>query len=436
MAVQRYYIEDLKEYIGENVEIKGWVYNKRSSGKIKFLILRDGTGFLQCIMVKGEVSEQDFDAYKDAQLEASVKVVGNVRVDTRAPGGIELNVKSFKIIGKSENYPIPKVREDNIPDVGVLLPIRHLWLRSKRQWAIMRIRDTVERAIVKFFEQGKFIRIDAPILTPSACEGTTTLFKTDYFGDMAYLTQSGQLYVEAAAMALGKVYCFGPAFRAEKSKTRRHLTEFWQVEPEVAFAELPDIMKLAESLVSFVVQSVLKERKDELLILGRDITKLENITPPFPRISYDKAVDILHKNGNDTPWGEDFGGDEETIISNAFEKPVIVYNYPAKIKPFYMKKDADSPDKVLCMDILAPEGYGEIIGGSQREDDYDELLRSYNEFNLPLEDYRWYLELRKYGTVPHSGFGMGIERTLAWITGIKHVREAIPFPRLLDRIYP
>ena len=430
------YIEDLKKFIGEEVEIRGWLYNKRSSGKVKFLILRDGSGFVQCVMVKGTVSDELFASFKELTLESSIVLVGVVREEKRAPGGVEIDVKDFKIIQKAIDYPIPKVREENIPDVGVLLPKRHLWLRSKKQWALLRIRDTIEKGIEDFFHDRKFVRIDSPILTPSACEGTTTLFKTDYFGEPAYLSQSGQLYVEAACMAHGKVYCFGPTFRAEKSKTRRHLMEFWMVEPEIAFYELDDIMSLSEEFVEYLVKRVLEEREEELHILGRDLKKLEKIKRPFARITYDEAVKILKDKGMEFEWGDDFGGDEETAISEAFETPVIVHRYPAKIKPFYMKRDPENPDVVLNMDMLAPDGYGEIIGGSQREDDYDTLLKRFEEENLPIEDYTWYLDLRKYGSVPHSGFGLGIERTIVWISGIRHVRESIPFPRLLEKIYP
>ena len=430
------YIEELKKHVGEEVEIRGWVYNKRSSGKVRFVIIRDGTGFLQCVMVKSNLADEVFELYDELSLETSVIVKGKAREDRRAPGGVELELQDLKIMGKSVNFPIPKVREDNIPDVGVLLPIRHLWLRTRKQWALMRIRHTVEKAIHDFFDKNGFIRIDAPILTPSACEGTTTLFETDYFGEKAYLTQSGQLYMEAACMAHGRVYCFGPTFRAEKSKTRRHLMEFWMVEPEIAYAELPDIMENAERFVSYIVERVLEERKEELKTLERDISKLEHVSPPFPKISYTEAVEILKKKGFKFEWGEDFGGDEETAISEEFDKPVIVHRYPAKIKAFYMKRDPQNPELALCMDMLAPEGYGEIIGGGQREDSLEELEKRFDEYDLPKEAYEWYLDLRRYGTVPHAGYGLGIERTIAWISGIRHVREAIPFPRLLEKIYP
>ena len=430
------YIKELKKHVGEEVEIRGWVYNKRSSGKVRFLIIRDGTGFLQCVMVKSNLADEVFELYNELSLETSVIVKGKAREDRRAPGGVELELQDLKIVGKSVNFPIPKVREDNIPDVGVLLPIRHLWLRTRKQWALMRIRHTVEKAIHDFFDKNGFIRIDAPILTPSACEGTTTLFETDYFGEKAYLTQSGQLYMEAACMAHGRVYCFGPTFRAEKSKTRRHLMEFWMVEPEIAYAELPDIMENAERFVSYIVERVLEERKEELKTLERDTSKLEHVSPPFPKISYTEAVEILKKKGFKFEWGDDFGGDEETAISEEFDKPVIVHRYPAKIKAFYMKRDPQNPELALCMDMLAPEGYGEIIGGGQREDSLEELEKRFDEYDLPKEAYEWYLDLRRYGTVPHAGYGLGIERTIAWISGIRHVREAIPFPRLLEKIYP
>ena len=430
------YIKELKKHVGEEVEIRGWVYNKRSSGKVRFLIIRDGTGFLQCVMVKSNLADEVFELYDELSLETSVIVKGKAREDRRAPGGVELELQDLKIVGKSLNFPIPKVREDNIPDVGLLLPIRHLWLRTRKQWVLMRIRHTVEKAIHDFFDKNGFIRIDAPILTPSACEGTTTLFETDYFGEKAYLTQSGQLYMEAACMAHGRVYCFGPTFRAEKSKTRRHLMEFWMVEPEIAYAELPDIMENAERFVSYIVERVLEERKEELKTLERDISKLEHVSPPFPKISYTEAVEILKKKGFKFEWGDDFGGDEETAISEEFDKPVIVHRYPAKIKAFYMKRDPQNPELALCMDMLAPEGYGEIIGGGQREDSLEELEKRFDEYDLPKEAYEWYLDLRRYGTVPHAGYGLGIERTIAWISGIRHVREAIPFPRLLEKIYP
>jgi len=426
------YIEEIPGKVGEEVTICGWLQNKRSSGKIHFLILRDGTGFLQGVVAKGEVPDNVFDLYHQIGLETSLIVTGIVREDKRAPGGYELSIRDIKVHSVSKDYPISKKSHG----VGFLLSLRHLWLRSRKQWALMRIRDEIEGAIHDFFKQKGFVRIDAPILTPSACEGTTTLFETDYFGEKAYLTQSGQLYMEAACMAFGKVYCFGPTFRAEKSKTRRHLMEFWMVEPEIAWATLEDIIELSEEFVSYLVERVLEKRREELRILERDPTPLEKVCPPFPRITYDEAVEILKKKGFKFEWGDDFGGDEETAISESFEKPVIVHRYPAKIKAFYMKRDKDNPELALCMDMLAPEGYGEIIGGSEREENMETLLKRIEEFNLPKEAYDWYLDLRKYGSVPHSGFGLGVERTIAWISKIHHVREAIPFPRLLEKIYP
>ncbi len=429
---KRVYIEDLKHHVGQEVEIRGWLYNKRSSGKIHFLIVRDGSGFVQGVVVKNQVPERVFDLYDDLTLESSVILRGVVREEPRAPGGYELQVTDVELVQQARDYPITKKEHG----IGFLLPRRHLWLRSRKQWAILRIRSELEKAIVDFFEERKFVRVDAPILTPAAVEGTTTLFETDYFGEKAYLSQSGQLYMEAAAMAHGKVYCFGPTFRAEKSKTRRHLMEFWMVEPEVAYATLEDIMDLAEDFVVYLVERILERRQEELKILERDTSKLERVQKPFPRIYYSEAVNIVQAAGLPFKPGEDFGGDEETVISESFEKPVMVHHYPARIKAFYMKRDPKEPDLSLSVDMLAPEGYGEIIGGGQREDDYDTLVQRIREYNLPLESYQWYLDLRRYGSVPHAGFGLGLERTIAWITGVRHVRETIPFPRLLEKIYP
>ncbi len=426
------YIEDAGKHVGEEVEIRGWLFNKRSSGKIHFLIVRDGTGFMQAVVVKSEVSDEVFDLYDELTQESSIIVQGVVRADKRAPGGYELTVRNIQLVHRAIDYPITKKEHG----IGFLLPRRHLWLRSRKQWALMRLRNEVELAIEDFFQNEKFVRVDAPILTPSACEGTTTLFKTDYFGEPAYLSQSGQLYMEAAAMALGKVYCFGPAFRAEKSKTRRHLMEFWQAEPEVAWATLDDIMDLAENLIAYIVERVLDTRQEELKLLERDVSKLEAVQKPFYRITYTEAVEIVNRAGLKMEWGEDFGGDEETVLAQQFDKPILVHRYPAKVKPFYMKRDPENPDLALCVDVLAPEGYGEIVGGGQREDDYETLYNRMVEENMPIEDYEWYLDLRKYGSVPHSGFGIGLERTLRWIAGIHHIREAIPFPRLLEKIYP
>ncbi len=437
------WIEDLKKHKDEEVEIRGWLFNKRSSGKIHFLIVRDGTGFVQCVVSKGEVDDGVFSLCEELDYEDSVIVRGKVVEDKRAIGGYEIHVKDLKLHSKTlETYPIPKVRPENIPDVGKLFQYRHLWIRSRKQWAILRIRSEIEKAIVDFFDDRGFVRFDPPIFTPASVEGTTTLFEVPYFDEnKVYLTQSGQLYMEAGAMALGKVYSFGPTFRAEKSKTRRHLTEFWMIEPEVAWADLNDIMDLAEDLIVYIVQRVLDKRRFELETLERDISKLEVIKKPFPRITYDEAAKILEEEKEkgrqmDFVYGKDFGGDEETIISERFDKPVMITRYPKDIKPFYMKIDPSDPSKVLCVDVIAPEGYGEIIGGSQREDDYETLLKRIIEQGLPVEVYEWYLDLRKFGSVPHSGFGLGLERTVAWITGIKHVREAIPFARTIERFEP
>ena len=432
MEIKRIYIEEARDHVGEEVELRGWLYNKRSSGKIHFIILRDGSGFMQCVVVKGSVPDEVFELYDELTLESSMIVRGKVREDARAPGGYELDVTSMELVHKAIDYPITKKEHG----IGFLLPIRHLWLRSRKQWALMRIRAELESAIEDFFNNRGFVRIDAPILTPASVEGTTTLFETDYFGEKAYLSQSGQLYMEAACIAHGRVYCFGPTFRAEKSKTRRHLMEFWMVEPEIAWAVLDDIMKLAEEFVSYLVERILERRMEELKYLERDTAPLESVRPPFPRISYTQAVEILRENGMQFEWGEDFGGDEETVISKSFDRPVIVHRYPARIKAFYMKRDPENQELALGMDMLAPEGYGEIIGGGQREEDLSALEERLREFNLPKESYEWYLDLRRYGSVPHSGFGLGLERTIAWIAGIPHVREAIPFPRLLEKIYP
>jgi len=426
-------IREASQYIGKKVKIKGWLHNKRSSGKIHFLIIRDGTGYIQAIVEKKNVSEEIFELYDKISLETSLEILGKIRKDERSPFIYEMDVEDIKVYHYTNDYPITKKEHG----VGFLLPLRHLWLRSRKQWALMRIRHSVIRAIRDFFDERGFILIDAPILTPSACEGTTTLFETDYFGEKAYLSQSGQLYMEAACMAFKKVYCFGPTFRAEKSKTRRHLMEFWMVEPEIAFATLNDIMDLSEELVVYIVERVLEERKEELKILERDISKLQNIKRPFYRISYTEAARFLHKNGfPDFRWGDDFGAPHEVKISENYDKPVIIHRYPKEAKAFYMKEDPENPKVVLCMDMLAPEGYGEIIGGSQREDDYDKLLKRMQELNMPIEDYRWYLDLRKYGSCPHSGFGLGLERTIQWISGLHHIRETIPFPRMLEKIYP
>jgi asparaginyl-tRNA synthetase len=426
-------VAQIGQFVGQAVTIRGWLYSKRSSGKIRFLQVRDGTGTVQAVVVKKEVSSTTFAATDTLTQESSLEMTGIVRADPRAPGGHELQVNHVEVIQVAKDYPItPK---DHGP--GFLLDHRHLWLRSSKQHAILRIRSHVIQAAREYLDSHGFMLFDAPILTPAACEGTSTLFETDYFYDeKAYLSQSGQLYAEAGAMAFGRVYTLGPTFRAEKSKTRRHLTEFWMLEPEVAFAELGDILSLAEQLVSHLVDSVLHHKTVELETLGRDDTKLKSIAPPFPRITYDEALDILREKGVSPEWGSDFGATEDTLLSEQFDRPVLITHYPRKVKAFYMKSDPNNPDLALCVDMLAPEGYGEIIGGSQREDDYDRLVEKLAEHNLPREPFEWYLDLRRYGTVPHSGFGLGIERTVAWICGIKHLREAIPFPRMLQRIYP
>ncbi len=426
-------IKDLAQYVGQEVTLKGWLYNKRSSGKVKFLILRDGTGLLQCVYFKGNVSEQIFDIADKIGQESSIEVKGKVKVEPRAPGGYELDGSDLKIISEAHDYPItPKEH-----GVEFLMDNRHLWLRSNKQIAILRIRHRLVKAIRDFFDNRGFTLMDPPILTPAACEGTSTLFETNYFDlGKAYLTQSGQLYAEAGAMALGKVYTFGPTFRAEKSKTRRHLTEFWMVEPEVAFADLYDDMDLAEEFLEYLVQTILKEKEEELKVIERDTTILKNVKKPLPRISYDEAVDILKKNNIEFEYGNDLGGGDETIVSNQFDRPVMVHHYPAEVKAFYMKRDPENNKFAMAVDVLAPEGYGEIIGGSQREDDYDTLLKRIKEHNLPQEAFEWYLDLRRYGSVPHSGFGLGLERTVGWICGLEHVRETIPFPRLIYRNTP
>jgi asparaginyl-tRNA synthetase len=426
-------ISDLGKYVGEEITLKGWLYNKRSSGKIKFIVLRDGTGYLQCIYFKGNVSEEVFNRADKIGQESSIEVTGKVKVEPRAPGGYELDATNLTIIQEAEEYPItPKEH-----GVEFLMDHRHLWLRSSRQVAIMRIRHRIVKAIRDFFDDRGFTLMDPPIITPAACEGTSTLFETEYFDlGKAYLTQSGQLYAEAGAMALGKVYTFGPTFRAEKSKTRRHLTEFWMVEPEVAFNDLNDNMDLAEEFLEYIVQTVIKERAEDLKILERDITKLQNVKRPLPRISYDEAVEILKKNGIDFQYGNDLGGTDETIISEQFDKPVMVHRYPAEVKAFYMKRDPENPHLALAVDVLAPEGFGEIIGGSQREDDLNLLLERIKQHELPQEAFEWYLDLRRFGSVPHAGFGLGLERTVGWICGLDHVRETIPFPRMIYRNTP
>lgn len=425
-------IKDLKRHIGQEVTVKGWVYNTRASSKnIKFLILRDGSGLLQCVLFKGETAEDYINRFDELTQETSVEIVGLVKEDARSVGGVELGVKSFKIIGISNDYPITP-KEHGTP---FLMENRHLWLRSKKQHAIMRVRARITKAMRDYLDDRGFICMESPILSANSCEGTSTLFSCDYFGEQAFLSQSGQLYAEASALAHGKVYTFGPTFRAEKSKTRRHLTEFWMLEPEMAFYDLDMNMDLIEDFIEHIVKVVVVDCKSELETLERDVSKLECVCKPFPRISYKEASDILVKECDDFEVGGDFGAGHETILSEKFGKPVFVYDFPTAIKAFYFKRSAD-PQYVRGCDLLAPEGFGEIVGGGQREDSYDELLKRINEHQLNMEDYKWYLDLRKYGSVPHSGFGIGIERTVAWICGVPHLRETIPFPRMLNNLRP
>lgn len=426
------YIEDLAEAVEQDVEIRGWLYNKRSSGKVRFLVIRDGTGIVQATIFGQEKDHPLCAAFDLLTQESSLIARGRVRADSRAPGGYEIALEEIEILQVAQDYPITP-KEHSTP---FLMDHRHLWLRSRKQHAVLQIRAEVIRAIRDFFDGRGFRLMDTPILTPSACEGTTTLFETQYFDQKAYLSQSGQLYNEATAMAFGKVYCFGPTFRAEKSKTRRHLIEFWMVEPEVAFATLPDVIDLGEDLVLFIMERVLEKRRPDLEILERDTAPLEKISRPFPRLTYDEVLPMLQAQGSAITWGGDFGAPEETLISQIFESPVCVTHFPSQIKAFYMQPDAERPELALGVDFLASEGYGEIIGGGERIHDLDLLERRIREHDLPRAAYEWYLDLRKYGTVPHAGFGLGVERTVAWICGIKHIRETIPFPRLLYRIYP
>ncbi len=426
-------IADIASFAGQQVTIDGWLHNRRSSGKLHFLTLRDGSGFIQAVVSKAAVGDDAFTQADHLGQESSLSVTGTVRADVRAKGGYELDVASLDIHSRAHDYPItPKEH-----GVDYLMDRRHLWIRSERQTAILRVRHEVIDAVRDFFNSRGFILCDTPIFTPAACEGTTTLFPVQYFDDeTAYLTQSGQLYNEANAMALGKVYAFGPTFRAEKSKTRRHLTEFWMVEPEMAYADLNDVVALAEDLIASIVARVLDRRRSELQLLERDLSKLENIVAPFPRITYDEAARLLKEKGLPFEYGTDLGGTDETVLSEHFDRPVCVTHYPASVKAFYMKPDPQQTDKALCVDVLAPEGYGEIIGGGQRLDDLDLLLQRIKEHGLPQEAFEWYLDLRRYGTVPHGGFGMGIERCVAWICKLEHVRETIPYPRMLYRLYP
>jgi asparaginyl-tRNA synthetase len=437
-AMAQTYISDISKHLGGEVTIKGWLYNKRSSGKLGFLEVRDGSGIIQGVVSKKDVSDEVWTNTEMVTQESSVIVTGVPREHPKKPGVYELDIKDVRIAQLASEYPItPKEH-----GVEFLMDHRHLWLRSRRQHAILRVRHEIIRAVRDFFDNNGFILCDTPIFTPAACEGTTTLFETAYFDEKAYLTQSGQLYNEATAAAFGKVYCFGPTFRAEKSKTRRHLTEFWMVEPEVAYAKLDDIMVLAENFISFIIGRVLENRKEELEQIERDISKLEKIAPPFPRLQYDDAVKMLqegHAKGEleaRFEWGGDLGSPDETYLSNKFDRPVMVHRYPAAVKAFYMEPDPERPELALCVDVLAPEGYGEVIGGGERASSLELLLKRIHEHDLPEEAFDWYLDLRKYGSVPHAGFGMGIERCVAWLCGLEHVRETIPFPRMLYRLKP
>jgi asparaginyl-tRNA synthetase len=429
------YVADIAQHDGKEITLHGWLHNRRSSGKLHFLQLRDGTGTIQCVVFKGNVTPEVFHEADHLPQETSLAVTGLVKKDERSPIGFELDVRDLKVQARTaQEYPLGHKEHG----VAFLMEQRHLWLRSQRQQVILRVRASVVKAIRDYFDSNGFTLVDAPVFTPSACEGTSTLFEVPYFDlGKAYLTQSGQLYMEAGAMALGKVYCFGPTFRAEKSKTRRHLTEFWMVEPEVAFMDLEGDMQLMEEFVSYVVQTVLAKHERELkTVLERDVEKLRNVKPPFPRITYTEAVDVLQKAGHPMKWGEDIGGDEETVIAKAYDRPVMVHRYPAEMKAFYFKKDPNDPKVALGCDVLAPEGYGEIIGGGQREDDRAVLEAAIAHHKLPKEAFEWYLDLRRYGTVPHAGFGMGVERCVAWICGLHHVRETIPFARMMERITP
>jgi asparaginyl-tRNA synthetase len=425
-------IDQIHLFDEKTVTLRGWVSNFRSSGKICFLQLRDGTGIIQCVGDVKELGEAQFEKLKALTLESSILIEGVVRKDSRSKIGFEIGLKGFEILQICPDYPIGN--KDH--GVAFLMEHRHLWLRSSRQTAILRVRSEIIRSIRDYFDGRGFYLMDSPILTPNACEGTSTLFETPYFDDKAYLTQSGQLYGEASALALGKIYVFGPTFRAEKSKTRRHLAEFWMVEPEVAFMDINGDMDLAEDFVEYVVQRTIKNRKRELEYLERNLEPLSRVRKPFPRITYEAAIDILNKNGKPAKFGDDFGGDEETVISQQFDRPVMIHHYPLAIKAFYMKQDPENPKLAACVDMIAPEGYGEIIGGGQREDDMEKLLARIEEHKLPKEAFQWYLDLRRFGSVPHAGFGLGVERTVAWITGVPHVRETIPFPRMMEKIFP
>jgi len=428
----RIYIKDVAIHSGSEAEIAGWLYNQRSSGKLKFLLVRDGTGIIQATVFKGAVDEETWETAGELTQESSLILTGKVSADARAPGGYELQVQDIRLIRRADDYPItPKEH-----GIEFLMDHRHLWLRSRRQHAILRVRHELVRAFRDYLDSNDFVLLDAPIFTPNAVEGTSTLFKTEYFGTHAYLTQSGQLYQEAGCMSFGKTYCFGPTFRAEKSKTRRHLTEFWMLEPEVAFLDLAGDMNLIEDCLVEVIARVLDRRAEDLKVLERDLTPLENVKKPFPRITYDEAAKILQEKGTDFQYGTDFGGTDETVLGEHFDRPVMVHRWPAEVKAFYMKRDPEDYSKALGVDVIAPEGYGEIVGGSQREDNLDEMLKRLKEHNLPRQYFEWYLDLRRYGGVPTSGFGLGLERVVAWVCGLKHIRETIPFPRMMYRLEP
>ena len=429
---EQVYIRDVGDHEGEEITIKGWLYNRTDKGRLQFLLLRDGTGMIQGVAFKKEIKPEAFAAATEITQESSVIATGTVRADARAPGGYELSLSDLEIVHLAEDYPIaPKEH-----GVDFLMERRHLWLRSTQQWAVLRVRAVVIRAIRDWLDDHGFLLVDSPILTPAACEGTTTLFETEYFGEKAYLSQSGQLYNEASIMAFGRTYCFGPTFRAEKSKTRRHLIEFWMVEPEMAFADLEECLRVEEEFVSYIVQRALEDCSEELKVLERDTSKIEPIVPPFPRLTYDDAIKILQKNDQDVAWGDDFGAPQETLLASQYDKPLFVHRYPSKIKAFYMEEDPENPELSLSADLLASEGYGEIIGGGQRTASLALLEQRIEEHGLSRAAFEWYLDLRRYGSVPHSGFGLGVERTVTWICGLRHIRQTIPFPRTLGRIYP
>lgn len=425
-------IEKIGLFDGQSVTMRGWVAFLRSSGKMAFLEMRDGTGTIQCVAGPHDIGEEKYKLLTTLNMEDAIEIKGKVKKEPRSKVGFEIILQDLILVGKTQEFPIGKKEHG----VAFLMEHRHLWLRSSKQVAILRIRAEIVRAIRDYFDGRGFTLVDSPILTPNACEGTSTLFETPYFDSTAYLTQSGQLYGEASAMALGKIYCFGPTFRAEKSKTRRHLAEFWMVEPEVAFMDLAGDMDLAEDFVEYVVQRTIRNKKAELAVLERDLTVLERVKKPFPRIRYEEAIAILVKKGLPAEFGDDFGGDEETVISQEFDRPVMIHRYPMDIKAFYMKRDPENEKLAMCVDVIAPEGVGEIIGGGQREDNLELLLKRIEEHKLPMEAFQWYLDLRKFGSVPHAGFGLGLERTVGWITGVPHVRETIPFPRMMDKIFP